>query len=210
MVSLETKIKELLRWKNVTHKQFCEAIGITDAGMRKIYARNSMEVSLLLKVAEFFEIPVSDFFEKERKLAGGIERLLHAVKPYYAGPSVAGFLSYPAVLQVEPDGCIQLPYMVEAEFFIPVIGMSMLPTIREGDVIGVCHIDQYDTCNADRVYLLVTTDNERMIKRILKYDKEAGIVTLGSDNPAFPSIDLEISRIRDVYKVVSRMQIDTL
>lgn len=42
MVSFETKIKELLRWKNVTHKQFCEAIGITDAGMRKIYARNSM------------------------------------------------------------------------------------------------------------------------------------------------------------------------
>ena len=96
------------------------------------------------------------------------------------------------------------------EFFFPVIGMSMKPTIEEGDIIGVCHIDRYETTNADRLYMIVTRDNERMIKRILKYDREAGTITLGSDNPNYPSFDLETDLVVDVYKVVLHLKIETM
>ena len=47
MVRLEDKIKQLCRVNNVTQKELYSAIGITDAGMRKIYARNSCDVTLL-------------------------------------------------------------------------------------------------------------------------------------------------------------------
>lgn len=53
MVKLEDKIKQLCRVNNVTQKQLYAAIGVTDAGMRKMYARNSCEVTLLEKVASF-------------------------------------------------------------------------------------------------------------------------------------------------------------
>lgn len=62
MVKLEDKIKQLCRVNNVTQKQLYAAIGVTDAGMRKMYARNSCEVTLLEKVASFFEVPISVFF----------------------------------------------------------------------------------------------------------------------------------------------------
>ena len=62
MVRLEDKIKQLCRINNVTQKQLYSAIGVTDAGMRKMYARNSCEVTLLEKVANFFQVPVSVFF----------------------------------------------------------------------------------------------------------------------------------------------------
>ena len=64
MVRLEDKIKQLCRVNNVTQKELYSAIGITDAGMRKIYARNSCDVTLLEKVASYFDIPVSVFFNE--------------------------------------------------------------------------------------------------------------------------------------------------
>lgn len=63
MVRLEDKIKQLCRVNNVTQKQLYSAIGVTDAGMRKMYARNSCDVTLLEKIAGYFNISVSTFFE---------------------------------------------------------------------------------------------------------------------------------------------------
>lgn len=63
MVRLEDKIKQLCRVNNVTQKQLYSAIGVTDAGMRKMYARNSCDVTLLEKIADYFGISVSTFFE---------------------------------------------------------------------------------------------------------------------------------------------------
>ena len=63
MVRLEDKIKQLCRVNNVTQKQLYSAIGVTDAGMRKMYARNSCDVTLLEKIAGYFDISVSTFFE---------------------------------------------------------------------------------------------------------------------------------------------------
>ena len=65
MVAFETKIKELCKRHNTTQKQLYTAIGVTDAGMRKMYARNSCEVALLEKIADYFSVPITDFFDVE-------------------------------------------------------------------------------------------------------------------------------------------------
>lgn len=65
MVGFETKIKELCRQNGKTQKELYAYLGITDAGMRKMYARNSCEVALLEKIADYFSIPVTDFFTVE-------------------------------------------------------------------------------------------------------------------------------------------------
>ncbi|MBQ4367999.1 MAG: S24 family peptidase [Muribaculaceae bacterium] len=132
--------------------------------------------------------------------------------PFYSDlPVSAGrVMQYPTIMQEMPSGSIDIPQAKGVEFFFPVIGMSMKPTIEEGDIIGVCHIDRYETTNADRLYMIVTRDNERMIKRILKYDREAGTITLGSDNPNYPSFDLETDLVVDVYKVVLHLKIETM
>ena len=67
MVVFETKIKELCRLKGITQKQLYEAIGVTDAGMRKMYARNSCEVALLEKIAGYFNVPITDFLGGEKQ-----------------------------------------------------------------------------------------------------------------------------------------------
>ena len=133
-------------------------------------------------------------------------------KPFFGDlPASAGnIIQYPDITRQLPTGSINIPQARGAEFFFPVIGMSMRPTIEEGDIIGVCHIDRYETTNAERVYMIITCDNERMIKRILGYNKERGTITLASDNPQYPNFDLDTSLIVDIYKVVLHLKIETL
>ena len=133
-------------------------------------------------------------------------------RPFFGSlPVSAGRVEqYPDILNCQPTGFIDIPQTHGAEFFFPVIGMSMKPTIDEGEVIGVTHIDSYETTNPDRVYMIVTRDNERMIKRILHYNKEEETITLGSDNPNYPDSTLNIDLIVDIYKVVFHMKIETL
>lgn len=72
MVGFEAKIKELCRINGITQKQLYAAIGVTDAGMRKMYARNSCEISLLEKIADYFNVPITDFFGGEKQTVTNI------------------------------------------------------------------------------------------------------------------------------------------
>lgn len=64
MVVLKDKIHYLLQKNSITHKKFCIDIGISDAGMRKIYTRNSMELFLLQKISDYFKVPISYFTDE--------------------------------------------------------------------------------------------------------------------------------------------------
>lgn len=145
-------------------------------------------------------------------LNGGEVVKSDAGRPFFGSlPVSAGRVEqYPDILNCQPTGFIDIPQTHGAEFFFPVIGMSMKPTIDEGEVIGVTHIDSYETTNPDRVYMIVTRDNERMIKRILHYNKEEETITLGSDNPNYPDSTLNVDLVVDIYKVVFHMKIETL
>lgn len=132
--------------------------------------------------------------------------------PFYQNLPVSGGqnIMYPEILNQESDGLINLPFAKGAECCFPVIGMSMAPTINEGEIIGVRHVETYETCNPDRVYMITTRDNERMIKRIVKYDKERGKIQLCSDNPHYSPFELDESMIIDVYKVLWHIKFETL
>lgn len=76
MVRLEEKIKQLCRVNNVTQKQLYSAIGVTDAGMRKMYARNSCDASLLEKIADYFNIGISVFFDSDNDSVSAVNNSL--------------------------------------------------------------------------------------------------------------------------------------
>lgn len=79
MVGFEEKVKKLCREHNVTQKQLYSELGVTDAGMRKMYARNSCEVALLEKIASFFSVNICFFFGEERRISYSSEDVNVAV-----------------------------------------------------------------------------------------------------------------------------------
>ena len=60
---IEEQIKALLAQQNKKVKDLCAYIDLTDTGLRKIYARDSCEISTLKKIANFFNVSRCIFFE---------------------------------------------------------------------------------------------------------------------------------------------------
>lgn len=97
----------------------------------------------------------------------------HTLKsiPYWDLPVSAGQSIDDIIGQKVPDGFIKgLPGAEMAEHILPVIGVSMVPEINPGAIIGVRKINNWETLNTERIYLIITQD-DRMIKRI-EHDQE--------------------------------------
>lgn len=69
---LEERIKRLLAEQNKKVKDLCAYIDMTDTAVRKMYARDSCEISTLKKIANFFNVSPCYFFES------GDSRSVHA------------------------------------------------------------------------------------------------------------------------------------
>jgi|WetSurMetagenome_2_1015567.scaffolds.fasta_scaffold760348_2 hypothetical protein len=65
---LVDKVKLLLEREGKKMKDLCSYVGITDAGMRKIFKRDSCEMNDLKKISLFFNVNVSFFFDEESRI----------------------------------------------------------------------------------------------------------------------------------------------
>lgn len=118
--------------------------------------------------------------------------------------------TYNDIRKAVPDGYISVPQARGATDSFKVQGFSMLPTIKEGEIIGVRHIDSWEYFDPERIYLIITKDGDRMVKRILEYDKDGERLLLGSDNPNYKPFNLPLSLLCDIYRVMWHLNIELL
>lgn len=102
-----------------------------------------------------------------------------------------------------PDGYISgLPGAEYAENILPVSGTSMEPEIASGAIIGVKKMNNWETLNTERIYLIITKE-DRMIKRIEHDSVNSEILWCISPNyPKFKILKedvIEIHRVCFVY-----------
>lgn len=66
-------IDDLLKERKITAKELFITIGMTQTGYRQMFERGTMKVSTLQKIAAFFNLPITYFFNQtntENKAAG--------------------------------------------------------------------------------------------------------------------------------------------
>lgn len=99
---------------------------------------------------------------------------------------------------------------VNAEAFFPVKGFSMMPTIQEGDIVGVRQVYDLDMIKESNIYLIITADNERMLKHIKMGNAKSPYITLTSDNKAYQPFQIRKDSVLSIYKVIfhGRIPID--
>lgn len=121
--------------------------------------------------------------------------------------ATAGDGEQPQIFNEEPTGSIRLPDLHGAKHFFPVVGCSMSPRIKPGDYISVtdeCIIAS--TIDPDKVYLIITNDNQRMIKHIEEVDKENGTITCLSENMNYKPFRLGFEEIFKIYQVIFHLE----
>lgn len=91
---------------------------------------------------------------------------------------------------------------VDADAYFPVVGMSMQPNIMPGDMIGVKEVGTFERIDPSRVYLIITRQNERMIKHIMPSKSTDEEITLTSDNSDYSAFQIRKEDIHKVMRVV--------
>lgn len=126
---------------------------------------------------------------------------MHVVNNYYADLRVsAGQVGY-VNADCEPSPLL-VPCNAKADAFFPVSGFSMIPTINEGDIIGVKEVDCFEVIDESKIYVIITKDDERMVKRICPPKDNDDFVKLISDNPKQKEIILQRNMILKLLRVV--------
>lgn len=120
-------------------------------------------------------------------------------KPFFNLPVSAGNSLFEVMGVNQPDGFIyNLPGMAFTENFLPVVGYSMEPEVKENSIIGVRKMDRWETLNTTKKYLIITHE-DRMIKYIEHDEANDDILWCVSPNykrfKVYKSDIVEIQRI---------------
>lgn len=119
--------------------------------------------------------------------------------PFWNLPVAAGQTISSTIGGYNPDGHITgLPGADIAENILPVVGVSMAPEVNPGALIGVRLINNWETLNTERIYLIITTD-DRMIKRIEHDPEDEKIIWCVSPN--YPRFKVYKSEILEIHRV---------
>lgn len=119
--------------------------------------------------------------------------------PYWNLPVSAGRSIADVIGASKPDGFISgLPGVDIAENILPVTGTSMEPEISPGAIIGVRLMNNYDTLNTERIYLIITND-DRMIKRV-EHDTENEDI-LWCVSPNYPKFKIYKNDVIEIHRV---------
>lgn len=123
-------------------------------------------------------------------------------------PATAGDGEQPQIFNEKPTGIIRLPNLNGAKHIFPVVGCSMMPRIKAGDLIGVTdEVALGSLIDPDNIYLIITTENQRMIKHIGKINREEETITCVSENENYAPFKLDFSEIYRVYQVVFHLEV---
>ncbi len=199
-------INTLIQHYGGTQRTFSERIGVSQPTVASWLSQNKLPRSGKMRILQ--ALP-----EVSMAFLDGTQDTLHTAEPtrdiYADMPQGAPFyLNLPATagqnFAGDYDGTTERVCIpgFEADAYLPVKGMSMHPTLQNGDIIGVKTMNSLDRLRPNEVYLIMTTDNERMIKRVKEIDRGEQL-TLYSDNPDYHPFQVLKEQICGLYRVVS-------
>lgn len=77
------KIEQIRMERKVSQREICDYIGMTRAGYQNMINLNDMKLSTLIKIAEFYNIPVEWFvsdYSSSDQIDRDIDRIFEAMK----------------------------------------------------------------------------------------------------------------------------------
>lgn len=202
--TVKQRIVKFIKDKSISVRNFEKEAGLSNGYLKQL--KNAPSVDKFQSIISAFPDINPDWL-----LTGSGEMYLsdtlqpHTAKqskndiPFYETlPVSAGQLEV-VIQDALPTGFISIPG-IHAIALFPVIGCSMLPRIKPGDIIGVDAVNSWDVLDPDKIYLIVTNE-DRMIKHLQSDASDPDILWAISDNVEFTKFKLSKSSIKYIYRV---------
>lgn len=204
-------LKFLRKQKGWTQQEFADKLGIKRS-LLGAYEEERAEprTEVLELVSDMFRVSIDDllrrdvgsqkdtFLEKRRQQKLGTNRQNIEFVPVKAA---AGYLAgYNDDEFIEELNTFTLPMMGAGSYrAFEIAGDSMLPT-PSGSVI-VCHkVDGWEDIRNNEAYVVVTSREGIVYKRLLKSNRNKGKLTLVSDNPQFEPYSVGMDEVLELWQ----------
>lgn len=201
-----TRIKEVCNDKQLSVNELSKQIGVAQRTTNSYINEGRMpSVDFILKLSSIFKLNANWLLSGEGEMYIDntpilLDEKVKGAIPYYADlPVSAGQTGLSQIANEEkPTGYMSIPN-VSAERIFPVIGCSMLPRIKAGDVIGVNRVNRWERVEPDKIYMIITNE-ERMLKRLRIDNDDNDILWCVSDN--YQEFKIYKSEIINIFHVV--------
>lgn len=204
-------LKFLRKQKGWTQQEFADKLGIKRS-LLGAYEEERAEprTEVLEQISDMFRVSIDDllrrdlgsqkenFLEKRRQQKLGSNRQQVEFVPVKAA---AGYLAgYNDDEFIEELNTFTLPMLGAGAFrAFEIAGDSMLPT-PSGSVI-VCHkVGGWDDIRNNETYIVVTSREGIVYKRVLKSNRSKAKVTLVSDNPQYEPYSVNVEEILELWQ----------
>lgn len=200
-MTVKDRMLALVDYTKLSKRKFQESIGVSNSYIQNISEGIGADILNRITI-QYPEVNTHWLITGEGKmLREGSEYEMKETPqigvPYYEElPVSAGQLE--VLLQnSKPTGYIDIPGL-RAQALFPVVGCSMKPEINPGDVVGVETLNNWDSIDPDKVYMIITSD-DRMIKH-LELDDEDGEI-LWCVSPNYKRFKIAKSNIKAIYRI---------
>lgn len=206
-MTAKEKIAEYLDTKGISKSDFYKKTGLSQGFLNSGKTIGLDKAKIIIN--EYPDLNLNWFVMDEGEMIVD-EKILRQSSPYYSpgktkrsapyfnSPVQAGSDTQIFSIDTDPNGHIEIPG-VRAIAFFPVIGFSMEPTIRNGDIIGIDEIDSWERMDPDKIYYIIT-DSDRMIKHLRSHNGDEDVLICISPN--YKEFLIRKENVKAIYRVV--------
>lgn len=210
--TIADRIRQIVDYKGLSINKFSESIGASNSYFSKVFkTKVSVGGDRIEKILRVYEdirpewlilgegnmLRSQENIVKEDSSNYFVSKTKRSA-PYYNYPVQAGSDTQIFSIDTDPSGHIEIPG-VRAIAFFPVIGFSMEPTIRNGDIIGIDAIDSWERMDPDKIYYIIT-DSDRMIKHLRSHSNDDDVLICISPN--YKEFVIRKENVKAIYRVV--------
>ena len=211
------KIKIERKNRKITQKELAEIVGINNEVTLGTYesGRNRIPVDILLRITNYFKIPLTKFLKFDDSGIDLIPYTIHdeicnnisesgdIVKIIVYSEVGAGnfvdFSSYNSITELY----LKKEFYKKNMVAVKVRGESMSPTVRENGYVGI-DINDREYLEG-KIYAVRIPDEGIAIKRVFYY-KDQGKIVLKSDNKNFADRELKTDKIDEDNFIIGRVK----
>jgi len=218
MEIISKNISHLRQLKGISQEQIAEDLGITRAKQGSYEeGRANPPIPMLIKYADYFKLPIDILLRNDLakspespSIVVGENRILFPmvvdkeegntieVVPIKAS---AGYLNgYGDPEYIESLQQMKLPFMpIGKHRAFPIQGDSMLP-VRSGAYVVARFLETHKEIKDGRTYILLTSTEGIVYKRVYNKVKKEGVLHLHSDNKLYSPYKVQIQDVLELWE----------
>ena len=223
---MEQRVKLIRKTLGLTQEQLARKLGVgktalsmIETGKTRLSQRNRNILVQDLNVnPEWLDSGTGEMFNAEPNLTNAFLRRTDSELPLQSVPlySIEGTAGLVPLFnnksELSPVNYIHIPNLPKCDGAIYVVGDSMYPLLKSGDIVLYKQLSDLDDIFWGDMYLLsIDIDGEEYItvKYIQKSDR-TGCIKLVSQNPHHADKDVELSRVRAIALVKASIRMNSI